>query len=39
VREPEGPFSEFQDYYVTGMGHNPVVHIDRITMRRGVCTG
>jgi 2,5-furandicarboxylate decarboxylase 1 len=33
VREPEGPFSEFQDYYVAGMGHNPVLRIDRITMR------
>ena len=34
IREPEGPFSEFQDYYVAGMGNNPVVHIDRITMRK-----
>ncbi len=34
IREPEGPFSEFQDYYVAGMGSNPVVRIDRITMRR-----
>ena len=24
-REDEGPFSEFQDYYVTGTGKNPVV--------------
>jgi 2,5-furandicarboxylate decarboxylase 1 len=34
VREPEGPFSEFQDYYVAGMGNNPVVRIDRLTMRQ-----
>ena len=23
IREPEGPFSEFQDYYLTGSGKNP----------------
>lgn len=34
IREEEGPFSEFQDYYVAGMGINPVVQIERITMRR-----
>ncbi len=33
VREPEGPFSEFQDYYVAGMGENPVIEVDCITMR------
>jgi 2,5-furandicarboxylate decarboxylase 1 len=34
VREPEGPFSEFQDYYLTGAGMNPIVNIKAITMRR-----
>ena len=33
VREPEGPFSEFQDYYLTGSGQNPIVNIKAITMR------
>ncbi len=33
VREEEGPFSEFQDYYVAGMGMNPVFQIDCMTMR------
>jgi 2,5-furandicarboxylate decarboxylase 1 len=33
VREPEGPFSEFQDYYLTGSGMNPVVNIKAVTMR------
>jgi len=33
VRELEGPFSEFHDYYVAGMGHNPVVEVDCITLR------
>lgn len=33
VREDEGPFSEFQDYYVAGSGKNPVIEIDCITMR------
>jgi 2,5-furandicarboxylate decarboxylase 1 len=33
VREEEGPFSEFHDYYVAGMGKNPVIEIDCITMR------
>ena len=34
VREEEGPFSEFHDYYVAGMGMNPVLQINCITMRR-----
>jgi 2,5-furandicarboxylate decarboxylase 1 len=34
VREPEGPFSEFQDYYLTGAGNNPIVNVKAITMRR-----
>ena len=33
VREDEGPFSEFQDYYVAGMGKNPVAEFQAITMR------
>lgn len=33
VRELEGPFSEFHDYYVAGMGNNPVVEVDCITHR------
>ena len=33
VREPEGPFSEFQDYYLTGSGTNPIVNIKAVTMR------
>jgi 3-polyprenyl-4-hydroxybenzoate decarboxylase len=33
VREDEGPFSEFHDYYVAGMGKNPVIEIDCITRR------
>jgi hypothetical protein len=33
IREPEGPFSEFQDYYLTGSGQNPIVNIKAITMR------
>jgi 2,5-furandicarboxylate decarboxylase 1 len=32
-REEEGPFSEFQDYYVAGTGMNPVLRIDRMMMR------
>ena len=32
-REDEGPFSEFQDYYVTGTGKNPIVEYTRM-MRR-----
>jgi len=34
LREDEGPFSEFQDYYVAGMGKNPVVQFQAMTMRR-----
>lgn len=34
VREEEGPFSEFQDYYLTGSGKNPVFNVTAITMRR-----
>ncbi len=34
VREEEGPFSEFHDYYVAGMGMNPVLQINCMTMRR-----
>jgi 2,5-furandicarboxylate decarboxylase 1 len=34
VREPEGPFSEFQDYYLTGSGMNPIVNVKAITMRQ-----
>lgn len=32
-RYPEGPFSEFQDYYISGTGHNPRVVVERVTMR------
>ncbi len=32
-REDEGPFSEFQDYYVTGSGKNPVVEYQCMTRR------
>ena len=32
-REDEGPFSEFQDYYVTGTGKNPVVEYQCLTRR------
>jgi 2,5-furandicarboxylate decarboxylase 1 len=34
VREEEGPFSEFQDYYISGTGMNPVIRIDRMSMRK-----
>ena len=34
VREEEGPFSEFQDYYVAGTGLNPVIRIDKMMMRK-----
>ncbi|OGA68967.1 MAG: hypothetical protein A3G83_11650 [Betaproteobacteria bacterium RIFCSPLOWO2_12_FULL_68_20] len=34
VREEEGPFSEFQDYYVTGSGKNPIVEYQYMTRRR-----
>jgi 2,5-furandicarboxylate decarboxylase 1 len=33
VREEEGPFAEFQDYYVAGMGKNPIVNWHCLTMR------
>ena len=33
IREPEGPFSEFQGYYFGGVGENPIVNIKAITMR------
>lgn len=33
TREPEGPFSEFQDYYLTGAGMNPIVNVKAVTMR------
>jgi 2,5-furandicarboxylate decarboxylase 1 len=33
IREQEGPFSEFQDYYLTGSGMNPIVNIKAVTMR------
>ena len=34
VREEEGPFSEFQDYYVGGTGMSPVIRVDRIMTRK-----
>ena len=34
VREEEGPFSEFQDYYVAGKGMNPVIRVDRVMTRK-----
>ncbi len=33
IREEEGPFSEFQDYYVTGTGKNPIVQYQYMTHR------
>ncbi len=33
VREEEGPFAEFQDYYVVGSGKNHVVEYQCLTMR------
>lgn len=33
VREMEGPFSEFHDYYVAGSGENPVIEYTAITRR------
>jgi UbiD family decarboxylase len=33
TREDEGPFSEFQDYYVTGTGKNPIVEYQCMTRR------
>jgi len=34
VREDEGPFSEFQDYYITGTGKNPIVEYQCMTRRQ-----
>lgn len=34
IREEEGPFSEFQDYYVTGTGKNPIVQYQCMTRRK-----
>ena len=34
IREDEGPFSEFQDYYVTGTGKNPIIEYQYMTRRR-----
>lgn len=34
VREEEGPFSEFQDYYISGTGMNPVIRVDRLMTRK-----
>ena len=33
IREDEGPFSEFQDYYITGTGQNPIVEFQHMTRR------
>jgi 2,5-furandicarboxylate decarboxylase 1 len=33
IREEEGPFSEFHDYYVAGSGENPVIEYSAITRR------
>ncbi len=33
LREEEGPFSEFADYYVAGTGRNPVIEYTGLTMR------
>jgi len=32
-REEEGPFSEFQDYYITGTGKNPIIEYQFMTRR------
>lgn len=34
IREDEGPFSEFQDYYLTGTGKNPIVEYQCMTRRK-----
>jgi len=34
IREDEGPFSEFQDYYLTGTGKNPIVEYQFMTRRK-----
>src|SRR5690606_16079208 len=31
----EGPFAEFQGYYLTGAGKNPVFRVDCVTTRSG----
>jgi 2,5-furandicarboxylate decarboxylase 1 len=33
IREDEGPFSEFQDFYMTGTGKNPIVEYQCMTRR------
>jgi 2,5-furandicarboxylate decarboxylase 1 len=33
-REEEGPFSEFQDYYITGTGKNPIVEYTYLMRRK-----
>ncbi len=34
IREPEGPFGEFQGYPVSAMGMNPIIEVKAITMRK-----
>ena len=34
VREAEGPFGEWQGYFSTAMGMNPIIQVKAITMRR-----
>ncbi len=34
VREQEGPFGEWQGYFTTAMGLNPIIQVKAITMRR-----
>jgi 2,5-furandicarboxylate decarboxylase 1 len=34
VREAEGPFAEFQDYYVGGLGRSPVIEWQAMTRRQ-----
>jgi len=34
IREDEGPFSEFQDFYMTGAGKNPIVEYHCMTRRQ-----
>ena len=34
TRKAEGPFGEFQGYYLTGETNSPVFHVKTITMRR-----
>lgn len=35
VRQAEGPFGEFQCYYLTGTGDNPIFEVSAVTMRDG----